>query len=412
MKALKKSRQMCPAIVAAILVATLLCVPACVTPVREKPVKHDYTSQLAPGEHALELLDDAEELPNFAAGFRDKATLLEAVDESIAYMNKPSSRQAFPMEGISHSHAHRSLEVFREDLIRSLTPGDFADRLVRHFNVYRSVGFDRRGTVLYTGYCEPLINASRVRTERFRFPLYGLPDDLVKKPDGAIMGRRTAAGTILPYHSRRDIDEGGALAGKGLELAWVDNPLDVYIIHVQGSASLRLPNGSIMKVGYAGKNGKKYSSLGQALIADGKMRADEASLDKIREHFVVNQTELLHYLFKNESYIFFTETEGGPYGSIGAAVTPYRTIATDKTIFPRASVTFLDTALPHRSATGRIVQEPYKGFALDQDTGGAIRSAGRVDVFIGTGSDAEQLAGRVKTEGKLYYLFAKTSMLE
>jgi len=401
-----------PASVAAILVAALLCIPACVAPVRDKPVKHDYTSQLAPGEHALELVTEPKELPNFAAGFRDKPSLLEAIDESIAYMNKPSSRQAFPMEGISHSQAHRSLELFREDLIRSLTPGDFADRLLRHFNVYRSVGFDRRGTVLYTGYCEPLINASRVRTERFRFPLYGLPDDLVKNGDGSIQGRRTATGVILPYYSRREIDEGGVLARKGLEIAWLDNPLDAYIVHVQGSASLRLPDGTIMKIGYAGQNGKNYSSLGQALIADGKLRSDEVSLDRIRDYFKANQSELLQYLFKNERYVFFTETDGGPYGSIGAAVTPFRTIATDKTIFPRASVTFLETALPKRSATGLIVQEPYKGFALDQDTGGAIRSAGRVDVFIGTGPDAEQLAGRVKTEGRLYYLFAKASMLD
>ncbi|MFH2001105.1 MAG: MltA domain-containing protein, partial [Planctomycetota bacterium] len=184
-------------------------------------------------------------------------------------------------------------------------------------------------------------------------------------------------------------------------------PLDAFIIHVQGSASLRLPDGKLLKIGYAGKNGRTYRSLGQALVKAGKLSADEVSLDSIRSYFRDAPDDINPYMFRNESYIFFTEHDGGPYGSIGAEVTPYHTIATDKSVFPRAALTFIDTALPKRDSTGRVAYPSYAGFALDQDTGGAIRSAGRVDVFMGTGKEAEYLAGRTKHEGCLYYLFLR-----
>jgi len=389
------------------LLLLLICPLSCVTPEPPPPGTPDYTRRLAPGEQALELIRDPAQYPNFAIAFRDTRPLLEAVNESLAYMAKPSSRGHFPMQGISHERARRSLEVFKSDLTGSSSPEDFADRISRHFDVYRSVGCDGRGTVLYTGYCEPIINASLERTERFRYPLYRLPHDLIKDADGTTLGRKTAAGVPLPYYTRKEIDGDGALTGRGFELAWLENRLDAHIVHVQGSASLRLPDGSMLKVGYAGNNGKPYSSPGLALVMDGRLKQEEVSLDRIRSFFAEHPDDLDHYLFKNDRYVFFTESEGGPFGSIGSKVTAYRTIATDKSVFPRASVTFLDTALPVRDGRGGARTVPYKGFALDQDTGGAIRSAGRVDIFLGTGSVAEFLAGRTRTEGKLYYLFAR-----
>lgn len=399
-----------PALFGAILILGIL--GACVTPDRSKPTgPPDYSKPLPPGARALELVTDPAEYPDFAAGFRDREGLLDAVNHSLDFFSKPSARTHFPVEDISFSRARASLELFKQDLQAARTPEGFAGRIREHFDVYRSVGCDGRGTVLFTGYCEPVFDASPKRTETFRYPLYSLPDDLIKDPDGTIRGRRTATSVALPYYTRREIDGDGVLKDRGLELVWLESALEAYIVHVQGSASLSMPDGTIMKIGYAGKNGRPYRSLGQALIADGKMNANEASLDRIRAFFKTHPGEMNHYLFKNESYIFFTATEGGPYGSIGAQVTPYRTIATDKEIFPRGGVTFLDTTLPVRK-TGRIVFEPHRGFALDQDKGSAIRSAGRTDIFMGTGREAEILAGRVRTEGMLYYLFAKSRALD
>lgn len=391
---------------------------ACVTPDPEpeppplpEPAPKNYARQLEPGENSLTRVALCD-YPEFQKGFSNRAALLEAVDESLAYMAKPSSKNHFPMEGISHGRTLRSIEAFRDALVKSSSAREFARRIEDGFDVFMSVGCDKVGTVLFTGYHEPVVDASRTRTSRFRYPLYNLPDDLVKEPDGKVLGRRTASGEIVPFHTRREIDGSGCLAGRGLELAWVEHPFDAYVIHVQGSASLRLTDGSLIKIGYAGSNGLEYGRLSQALVRDGKMKASDVSLQGIRNYFAANPDDLLPYTYENERYIFFTEKQGGPYGSINTVVTPYHTIATDKTIFPRASVTFIDTSLPKRDGLGRISYAPYAGFALDQDTGSAIRSPGRVDVFLGTGSEAEALAGTTRFEGKLYYLFVRERFLD
>ncbi len=371
------------------------------------PAKPNYARPLEPGEAALVKLS-SDEYPDFEKGFQDLAPLLQSVNRSIDYMHKPSSRTHYPLEGISHDRCLRSLEAFKKMLLESSNRREFAAKLERSFDVYMSTGWDRRGTVLFTGYCEPVIPYSRTKTARFKVPLYRLPKDLEKTDQGKTLGRRTPAGKLVPYYTRREIDEGKVLEGRGLELAWVASPLDAYIIHVQGSATLLLPDKTSMKIGYAGKNGRPYRSLGKTLVEEGKIDADRISLDSIRRYFKDHPAELLSHLYRSESYIFFTEHEGGPYGSIGEEVTPYHTIATDKTVFPRAAVVFIDTDLPVKRTTTYVEFEPYQGFALDQDTGGAIRSAGRVDVFMGTGKDAEFLAGRTRCEGKLYYLFVRT----
>jgi membrane-bound lytic murein transglycosylase A len=390
-----------------VIILALLLLPACVTPEPPPEIrKPDYSRPLQPGERALVKLSPSE-YPDFESSYLDRDALLEAVEQSIDYMGKPSSKTHFPVEGITHDRVKRSLTQFRDDLRQSFSARLFAEKVKSHFDVYMSTGCDSRGTVLFTGYCEPIVRASLKRTPQFNVPLYRLPDDLVKDAKGNILGRKTATDVLLPYYTRQEIDEDGKLEGRGLELAWVEHPLDAFIIHVQGSATLKLTDGRLLKIGYAGKNGRTYRSLGKALIKSGKMHPDEVSLDRIRKYFEDHPKDLLPYLYRNESYVFFTENEGGPYGSIGASVTPYHTIATDKSIFPRAAITFLDTSLPMRDDRGAIAYETYRGYALDQDTGGAIRSPGRVDVFMGTGREAEHLAGRVRHEGRLYYLFVR-----
>ena len=398
---------------ALILLLPLLAILAgsCVSVDEELPpmpefTEKDYARPLAPGEKAL-IRIPLEAYPDFSRGYGERADLLKAVDESIAYLGKPSSENYFPHEGVTHDRVLRSLEAFRDVIIESKSGHELDRRIRSEFDVYMSTGCDRRGTVLFTGYCEPIIDARLTKDGRFRYPLYRLPPDLVKDKEGTTLGRRTASGGLEPYPTRRTIDEEGVLEGKGLEIAWVEHPMDAYIIHVQGSATLKLATGEMMKIGYAGKNGHPYSSLGKALVEEGRIPAGQLSLDEIRSYFANNPDELMPYLYRNASYVFFTKHDGGPYGSIGAEVTAYRTIATDKSVFPRASVTFIDTKLPRMLGGDRIVMRPYAGFALDQDTGGAIRSAGRVDVFLGTGKKAERLAGRTRFEGKLYYLFAK-----
>jgi membrane-bound lytic murein transglycosylase A len=197
-------------------------------------------------------------------------------------------------------------------------------------------------------------------------------------------------------------------AGQGLELVWLADPLDAFIAHVNGSAFVELPDGGMVKLGYAGKNGREYTSLGAELVKDKQLKADRVSLATIRAWAAKNPDKLVDYLHRNESYVFFTEISGTPRGSLNVEVEPGRTLATDKRLFPRGAVVFVETELTDEDGD----RYPFERFLLDQDTGGAIRTAGRADLYLGIGPEAEELAGRTRAEGQLYYLFLNERALE
>jgi membrane-bound lytic murein transglycosylase A len=176
---------------------------------------------------------------------------------------------------------------------------------------------------------------------------------------------------------------------------------------VQGSARIKLPDGTELRLGYAGKNEHPYTSLGGLLVKDGRVPKDRMSLTAIKEYFAAHPEELDYYVYQNPSYVFFQENQGGPYGCLGVTVTPYHSLATDKKVFPPGCIGFFDAELPVWTSLDTIGFQPTARFALDQDRGGAIRSAGRSDIFLGTGPPAERLAGYMQREGRLYYIFVK-----
>lgn len=380
----------------------LLTLAACEsTPV----VQPNFNQPLPPGAPALLPLGPNEPRPDFANDWNNRARILPALDRSIEWTKKGGSSKYFPMAGIGYDRALKSLERFREILSTSTSAEDFDDQLAKEFQVYKSAGWDGRGGgVMFTGYCTPILDGSLERTDVYQYPLYGLPPDLMKDKDGAILGRKTADGSTSEYPDRKTIDGTGMLAGKDLEVAWLKDPFDVYIAHVNGSAVLRLPDGGELRLGYAGNNGREYTSVRNELIKDGKLSDQEANLTTMREWAAANPREATNYLGRNERYVFFTPIQGNPRGSLNLEVTAERSLATDKTLFPRGAVTFVDTRghgnNPH---AGR----PMCRFMLDQDTGGAIRTAGRADIYLGIGPNAERLAGSTKAEGQLYYLFLK-----
>jgi membrane-bound lytic murein transglycosylase A len=348
----------------------------------------DYTRELAPGQMALRKIVDPNRLPNFSAGYANRDGLAQAVDRSLEYMAKPSSKQYYPYLDISHERCVKSLKAFRHLLGQVTSGAELHQKILAQFDVYESVGWDGSGTVLFTAYCEPIYKGSLIPTAEYKYPLYRLPKDLVKEKDGTPVGRRMPSGEITSYYSRREIDEGQIL--KGMELVYLKDPVEVYIIHVQGSARITLPDGKEMRIGYAGKTDRPYTSIGKEMIKDGKIAKSELSLQKIKEFFKKNPTVVRDYLNRNESYVFFTERIGGPYGSLNVPLTPMHSIATDKSVFPRAGIAYA-----------------MSNFMLDQDTGGAIRSAGRADLFYGSGPAAENKAGHTHQEGRLYYIFLK-----
>jgi membrane-bound lytic murein transglycosylase A len=369
------------------------------------PQVKEYDRPLPAGQLALRQVSDPNQIPDFAPGWRDLDGLKTALRNSLNYLSKPSSAQYFPYGDIKRDVAAKSLEAFLS-LAEAGVRTDEINALVRAtFDVYESVGCDDKGTVLFTGYYTPIFDGSLTRTLRFRYPLYKTPDNLVKGPDGQTRGRRNADGGITPYPPRAVIEDSDML--KGQELVWLDDPFKAYIAHVQGSAKIQLAPGRIITVGYAANNGHEYQSIAKLLIDEGRIPSDRMSLGALIDYFSKHPNEVDKYVRQNPRFVFFRQTEEStPHGSLNEPVLPRRTIATDKSVFPRACLAYLVTTLP-QMGRDRIVNQPYSGFALDQDTGGAIRAAGRCDIYMGEGDPAGRLAGQTYQEGRLYYLFLK-----
>ncbi len=356
----------------------------------------DYSSALPEGAPALLPLGPDERVPDFSQQWNERDDILPALEQSLAWTRREHARQFFPSAGIEHERALASLERFRELLASSYGPEDFQAAIEAEFTVYKSAGWNGRGGgVLFTGYCTPILRGSLVPDDTHRYPLYSLPADLLKGRDGAVLGWDTPQGRRAQYPSRAAIEASGML--RGLELVWLADPIDAYLAHVNGSAFIELPDGSMFRLGYAGKNGRAYTSLGKELEADGKLPKGQASLRTIRQWArSAPEQEVREYLNHNQSYVFFTPIEGNPHGSLDVEVTGGRSLATDKRLFPRGALTFVQ---------GPAAGAPVNRFLFDQDTGGAIRTAGRADIYVGIGPEAEELAGRTRIEGQLYYLF-------
>jgi len=387
-----------------------LAVGCAAAPRGERPepvVGFDY--ELPPGEYGIVPLPPGEPMPDFSIGWRHRDRLLEAVDHSLAYLDKPSSREFFPAdpEGrITHERMRASLERFRELLTTSTSQEELREALAREFEVWVARGRGGSGDVYFTAYGTPILEGSLEPAPGYEHPLYRVPPDLEKGPDGAILGRRLPDGTLAPYPTHAELLRSGQL--DGLELVWLKDPFDAYVAQVQGSAVVRLPDGSLYEVGYAGKNGHPYRSIGRILVEEGKIPANELSLARLQRYFDEHPEEVDRVLPMNPSFVFFQEAAGGPYGCLGQPVEPLHSIATDKEVFPRAGLAYVECWLPDFTDDGRLVQRPFRFFALDQDRGGAIRSAGRCDVYLGLGDDAMERAGRVWTRGRLYYLLLKS----
>jgi membrane-bound lytic murein transglycosylase A len=370
-------------------------------------VAPQYDKPLAPGQLALRKITNPAEIPDFTDACHNLSNLSIAIDNSLDYLKKPSTKQFFPYAGITHQQVVNSLNAFKDLLNSGLTGRQLNDAIRQRFDVYMSVGCDDAGTVLFTGYYIPIFDGSTVKTARFQYPLYRQPDDLVKGNNGQILGRKSPNGQITPYPARAEIENSNMLAGN--EIVWLDDPFKCYIAQVQGHAIIRMPDGRLVTYGYAANNGHEYKSIIKELINEGKIPPDRVSMASMMDYFKGNTALVRQYTQLNPRFVFFTQYAtgtGGLYGHLNEPVTPYRSIATDKSVFPRASLTFFTTKLP-RQLAGQTYIDPYAGFALDQDAGNAIRAPGRCDIYLGVGDEAGKLAGQTYQEGRLYYLFLK-----
>lgn len=236
---------------------------------------------------------------------------------------------------------------------------------------------------LFTGYYEPELHGSLTRTPRYVYPIYRRPPELV---EGQV------------YHSRAAI-EAGAIRGRGLELAWLEDPVEVYFLQVQGSGRIRLPDGRVMRVGYAGRNGHAYKSVGQEMIRRGSHRPEDVSAGEIRSWVRRMGDAGRAFLNHNPSYIFFRKLDdlpsnAGPIGAMGRSITPLRSVAIDPAFVPLGAPVWVEK-------DGAV---PIRRLMVAQDTGGAIKGEQRADIYFGTGDAAGEAAGRIKDGGRLIQL--------
>ena len=370
----------------------------------------DYNRPLTPGASALREITDPGRLPPIEKAFEHRNVYLEdAIDESLRWFRAPSSQQFFPFDEFTHDRMVAGLHAFRSLLEEAPDAASFRRQFEQMFKVYESVGYNGEGIVLFTGYYAPIFPASRERTSRFTAPLYTRPDDLVTDPvTGDPQGRRMNGDVIVPYPARREIEERNMFAGN--ELVWLENDLDAFIVQVNGSAKLQLPDGEVMYIGYAGKTDRPYTGLGQSVMDEGILSPDQLSLPAIRRLYQQQPDRVRELMFRNEVYVFFTEYSGAnwPAGSLGVPVTTEASLATDKRIYPRGGLVMVDT----RAVTFSEGHRRYVRFMLDQDTGGAIQAPGRADIFKGIGPGAEILAGGQYAEGRLYYFLLREPYVE
>ncbi len=275
----------------------------------------------------------------------------------------------------------------------------------RHFLPFRAANRGR-SQGLFTGYYEAELHGARKPSRRYNVPIYGVPRDLVMVDLGEfredLEGRRVVGrvvgGRLRPYHDRAQIDAGG-LKGKVPEIVWVDDAIDAFFLHIQGSGRVILDDGGVMRVGYAGRNGHPYFAIGRELTRRGEISPEEVSMQSLRAWLEAHPGEAGAVMAKNRSYIFFRELDGqGPLGAEGVALTSGRSLAVDREFIPLGVPVWLDAADPARP--GRKLRR----LLIAQDTGAAIKGPVRGDVFWGFGAAAAERAGGMRHLGQYYLL--------
>lgn len=281
----------------------------------------------------------------------------------------------------------------------------------QHFTPYAVVAADGRREGMITGYYEPLLQGSRSASRKAAYPVLAAPDDLISVDLAAVspdtkhlrLRGRLQGNKLVPYLSRAEIEtdlKKGGERWRDKTLLWVEDAVELFFLQVQGSGRVRLPDGSLVRLGYADQNGHPYQSIGRALVERGELKLSEASMQGIQAWARAHPAKLQALLNVNPSYVFFRElpaSDDGPLGSLGVPLTAERSLAVDPRFIPLGAPVFLATTFPNS-------EQPLQRLMLAQDTGGAIKGAPRADFFWGFGPRAGEQAGRMKQAGRMWVL--------
>ena len=355
----------------------------------------------------------------------DLKTLHQSAAASLIYLRKLPPNQKFQYSKLEYTTAEviLSMELLQKIIETSDSKKTFINALKKKFLWWKSPGRKQDHRVLFTGYFEPQYIADTKPSKKYSVPAYAIPKDLKvldlgkfrKNLKNHTLVYRLEKEKILPYYSRAEIMEKNVLKNKITPLVWFSDPVDLFFLQIQGSGLVKTPSGKKLRLGYAGSNGREYSSIGKILIKDKIIPKEKMSMDAIQNYLEKNPQAVKKLLYKNQSYVFFRllDLNEGPYGSLEVALTAGRSLAVDYRLFPKAALVYIATNKPNCEEDPECKSHTaLKRFMHIQDTGGAIRTFGRADIFWGRGELAQKTAGYMQHLGDLFVLVAKKKYLK
>jgi membrane-bound lytic murein transglycosylase A len=352
------------------------------------------------------------------------APLLKAALLNRSYfqgLKKNGTAYSFGSRKITPAELAAANEEFIKILESSPTVSDL-DRLVKEkFEIFQFSGRDSTGTVVFSSYYEPTLEASLEKTKEYKYPIYAKPQDMVsinledfnEKFRGEKLSGLLKNGSLVPYLDRDQIDFQGALDGKGLELAWFKDRADIMDLHIEGSGRLQLPDGKVIKANFAATNSLKFKGWLSALVEAGAMERAGISHEKGKQYLLDHPDQERAIMTANRRYTFFKlnkdiDPETGPTGTYGLPLTGWRSIAIDNNLVPMGTIAFMRTTMPDVDNDGNLLgRKTDSRFVFCQDTGGAIKGPGRVDFFAGAGKKARTFAFKLWDQGTLHLLLLK-----
>lgn len=348
--------------------------------------------------------------------------LMNALEKSIAYYRKISPTTQFSFDTTTYS-AHEmmmSLKLFQKIVEENAgSPKNFLQHLDDSFDVYESK--NTKKSALITGYYAPVLSGSFVKTNEYTVPLYPMPQDLITarlKKFALAHSRHDIEGRLvgdemIPYYTREQINAG---ALKEKPILYIHSKIDAFLLGVQGSGIIEV-DGKKYYVGYAGKNGQPYTSIGKVIYNEKLMDPDKINMQSIKAFLEQNSSLQDYILNQNKSYVFFKfNKQPGVFGSLGVALTAKASVAMDNDLMPKGALCYIKTSVPKKIdglfVVPRSEREPFEKFFVVQDTGGAITGGGRVDIYFGEGDEGLFYAGQTASRGEVYFLVAKKEALK
>ena len=345
--------------------------------------------------------------------------MANAIEQSLRFYHRLPDQYEFSYGKDALYNAKEikdSMNLFLE-IINQYTEQERIEQILQKFRFFESK--NTKEQAFFTGYYEPILEGSLNSSEKYTVPLYERPHDLIHVDLGdfrkALRGEKVFGklqeGQLVPYDEREEISYEHSLVGRAKPIAYVENHIELFFLQIQGSGLIQLRDQSLKRVNYASQNGREYKAIGRILTD--KIPLEQMSLQTIKEYLYAHPEEIKRVLSYNPSYTFFREVEEGPLGYIEVPLTPERSIAMDHRIIPRGTLAFVQTNYPSLNGTAyeELTGESIQRFVLVQDTGGAIRGHGRVDIFYGNGEYAEAVAGNMKQTGRVFLLVAKKEYL-